>query len=124
MWPVTTACNPKALWCRICIEFCRAWTALGGQARTVDQLIEAGEAKAAFSPAAAPNNSALGTQYTNQQFRDGLLEVAGIRGNIDKDRFAKWLCTNNGRVIDGHIIRKQKARKTLWSIGQAKSAQA
>jgi hypothetical protein len=105
------------------VEFCRAWAALGGQARTVDQLIEAGEAKATVTPAAGSNNSAMGSQFANQQFRDALLEVAGIRGNIDKDRFAKWLRTNNGRVIDGHIIRKQKARKTLWSIGPAKNAQ-
>jgi hypothetical protein len=106
------------------VEFCRAWAALGGQARTVDHLIDAGEAKAGVSPAVAPNNSASGAQYANQQFRDALLEVAGFRGNIDKDRLAKWLRTNNGRVIDGHIIRKQKARKTLWSIGNTKSVQA
>src|SRR5262249_13139527 len=87
-----------------------------------DQLIEAGEATAI--PAAASNNSASAAQFTNPQFRDALLEVAGFRGNINKERLAKWLRTNNGRVIDGHIIQKQKARKTLWSIGPAKSVQA
>ena len=58
----------------------------------------------------------MGVQYANQQFRDALLEVAGFRGNIDKDRLAKWLRTNNGRVIEGHIIKKHSARKALWWI--------
>jgi putative DNA primase/helicase len=105
------------------VEFCRAWAALGGPARTIDQLIEAGEAKATVTPTAGSNNSASTPQFANQQFRDALLEVAGIRGNIAKDRLAKWLRANKGRVIDGHIIGKQKARKALWSIGPAKSAQ-
>jgi putative DNA primase/helicase len=98
------------------VEFCRAWAALGGQARTVDQLIEAGDAKAPVSPATTPDSPALGSQYANQQFRDALLEVAGLRGIIDKERLAKWLRTNNGRVIEGHIIQKRNARKALWSI--------
>jgi RepB DNA-primase from phage plasmid len=106
------------------LELCRAWVAFGGQARTVDQLIEAGDAKAPASPSAMSSNPASGAQYTNQRFREALVEVAGLRGNIDKDRLSKWLRTNNGRVIEGLIVRKHKARKTLWSIGSAKDGQA
>lgn len=98
------------------VEFCRAWAALGGQPRTVDQLIEAGEVKAPLNPATTTSLSAVGVQYANPQFRDALLEVAGFRGTIEKDRLAKWLRTNNGRVIEGHIIKKHKGRKALWSI--------
>ena len=103
------------------VEFCRTWAALGGRARTVDQLIAAGEAKPTSNPATAANTPALGGQYVNQQFRDAIVEVAGIRGNIEKDRLAKWLRTNNGRVIEGRVIRNHKARKTLWSIGSAQA---
>ena len=98
------------------VEFCRAWAALGGPARTVDQLIEAGEAPAPLNPATRTSFLAAGVQYANPQFRDALLEVAGFRGIIDKDRLAKWLRTNNGRVIEGNIIKKHKGRKALWSI--------
>lgn len=105
------------------VEFCRAWAALGGQARTVDQLIEAGETRANPNPAAAAASAAAGGQYANQQFRDALLDAAGLRGSVDKERLAKWLRTNNGRVIEGLVVRKHKARKTLWSIGSAKSMQ-
>ena len=102
------------------VEFCRAWAALGGQDRTVDQLIEAGEAKVSFDTA---NPNALWGQYANQQFRDALVDAAGFRGNIDKDRLAKWLRKNNGRVIEGRVIRNRKARKTVWSISDTRSVQ-
>jgi hypothetical protein len=67
------------------VEFCRAWAALGGQARTVDQLIAAGEAKSVHSPGTPTNIAAAGAQHANPQFREALLEVAGIRGSIDKE---------------------------------------
>ncbi len=102
-------------------EFCRAWAALGGQARTVDQLIEAGEARAPHNPATTP--TIIGAQYAHPQFREALLEVAGLRGGIDKELLAKWLRTNNGRVIDGHVVQSRKARKTLWSVGNTKDVQ-
>jgi putative DNA primase/helicase len=106
------------------VEFCRTWAALGGQARAVDQLIAAGEAKPSSGPSTASNIPASGAQYVNWQFRDALVEVAGLRGNIDKDRLAKWLRTNNGRVIEGRVVRNHKARKTLWSIEDTRSVQA
>jgi putative DNA primase/helicase len=102
------------------VELCRAWAALSGLDRTVDELIEAGEEKVPFNIA---NPGAPSGQYANQQFRDALVDTAGFRGNIDKDRLAKWLRTNNGRVIEGHVIRNRKGRKTVWSISDTKSVQ-
>jgi len=102
------------------VEFCRMWAALGGQDRTVDDLIEAAEAKPPFDPA---NPNPPSGKYANQQLRDAVLDIGGLRGNIDKDRLAKWLRTNNGRVIEGHVIRNRKGRKTLWSIEDTRSVQ-
>ena len=46
------------------------------------------------------------TDYRHPDFRDALLRLVGERGEINTKRFGKWLMNREGRIVDGHRIKR------------------
>lgn len=102
------------------IEFVKAWGSLKTGALTVDEMIALADETVGSDPDKMYLSRDDERRYVNEDFREALFEIAGLRGSIDKDRAAKWLRSHRDRVISGFVLKRVNGRKSKWSLESVK----
>jgi len=79
-----------------------------GEARTVKEVADEGMRH-------KPTEMGEPTDLAHPEFRDALLRLAGERGAINTKKLGRWLMNREGRIVDGHRVRRKgEAHGGVW----------